>query len=137
MKFDGDVFGTGDFEDAGYTITNLPKGYHTVSLIAQDVCGNKTTKKVVLSVTVARPSQISCIQNLNLSLNGLLNSSINGLSISADDITITSNDSCNTTFYKKIIRQEQLQKTQNGSNVDQAFSNCTEFLKDSASRPCS
>lgn len=126
-SFTGNV--TGD-QNTGYTITNLPKGYHTVSLIAQDVCGNKTTKKVVLSVTVARPSQISCIQNLNLSLNGLLNSSINGLSISADDITITSNDSCNTTFYKKIIRQEQLQKTQNGSNVDQAFSNCTEFLKD-------
>jgi len=105
-------------ETMGYSVSDLNRGFHTANLIAEDCCGNISSKQVVIRVIDNFPPNAVCDQNLVVSITGNQAPGNNFAKIFANGIDQGSFDNCEPVFFK-IIRSDNLSGTKNGSELDQ------------------
>ncbi len=105
-------------ETMGYSVSDLNRGFHTATLIAEDCCGNISSKQVVIRVIDNFPPNAVCGQNGVVSITGNQAPGNNFAKIFANNIDEGSFDNCEPVYFK-IIRSDNLAGTKNGSEVDQ------------------
>ncbi|MGB5030955.1 MAG: T9SS type A sorting domain-containing protein [Saprospiraceae bacterium] len=106
-------------EFIGFKVINIPGGTNIAHIIATDLVGNKTIKKIIVNVKQILPMPI-CDTTV-VSLNGTLTPGFNIAKIVADSIDKTV-DSCHVQLWYKVIRLEALLGTKDGSHADQIIS---------------
>lgn len=109
----GDISGN---ETSGFVLNNLPKGIHTGTIIASDCCGNISNKETVILVEDNTPPDAVCVEKLKVTVSINQVPGKNVAKVFAHWMNKSSSDLCDSTVYFKIIRLDQLQGTNNGSN---------------------
>ncbi|MEO1410040.1 MAG: hypothetical protein AAFW73_09150 [Bacteroidota bacterium] len=101
-----------------FRIEQLPPGEHAIVYTASDCCGNVRTQTVLLTVADQVPPVATCVSVVTSSLT------IDGtVRVGPESFNDLSTDNCGPLFYK-VIRQEDLLGTADGSNANQDATPC-------------
>lgn len=115
-------------EVKGYVLSSLPFGIHTVYLVVTDACNNISRKKLTINVTLKNPPRLDCVNSINVPVNGASIFTQSAVQIFANKLTVIPHDTCSK-IYLKVIRQDQLMGTQDGSDLIQ-LNNCSSLELD-------
>ncbi|MBK7233860.1 MAG: T9SS type A sorting domain-containing protein [Saprospiraceae bacterium] len=110
-------------ESTGYIVVNLPLGIQNAYIVAEDCCGNVTEKLIVLDVQDNTPPIPVCDQKTVVSISGNLSPGENLAKIFAETFDDGSFDNCATHLSYKVIRMDELDGTNNGSNKESTVCN--------------
>ncbi len=110
-------------ERTGYIVVNLPLGIQNAYIVAEDCCGNVTEKLVTLDVQDNTPPVPVCDQKTVVSITGNLSPGENLAKIFAETFDDGSFDNCAQHLYYKVIRMDELDGTNNGSNKESTVCN--------------
>jgi hypothetical protein len=118
-------------ETMGYIISQLNLGFQTATLIAEDCCGNSSSKKIVIRIIDNSPPIAVCVKNRPVTITGNQAPGNNYAKLFADIIDDGSFDNCGPIVFK-VIRSDNLGNSKNGSEVDQPTGNidCNKFNGD-------
>ncbi len=104
------------YADGRWAVFNLPLGVHEAELTAQDICGNKTIKKIMVSVVDAIIPTPICRAFTTVNITGNQSPGENYARVYAEAFDEGSYDNCAPHIYFKVIRMAELLGTNNGSN---------------------
>ena len=98
-----------------WLVEGLEPGVHRVTIEASDGCGNTTEHEVMVTVVDDTPPVAICKDRVQLSLVGSQSPGSNFSAICAEDLNKASYDNCTDWLWYKMIRQDELLGTVNGS----------------------
>lgn len=104
----------------GYYIDKLERGFYTAAIIAEDCCGNNTTKEVVLYVYGESMPLAVCGSKTVTSIPGDRPPGQNFKNLPAKNLDQGSISPCNMDLYYKAIRIVDLSGSKNGVQSDQS-----------------
>ncbi|MBK7341087.1 MAG: T9SS type A sorting domain-containing protein [Saprospiraceae bacterium] len=116
----GDIIGS---DSAGYILFNLPFGFQTAYIVAEDCCGNISRKEFLLDVVDDVPPVAVCEKRTTVSLTNAIVPGTNYVKINVSSFDDGSFDNCSPHVYFKAIRMDELLGTNNGSSDDNLL-NC-------------
>ncbi|MEP7198065.1 MAG: HYR domain-containing protein, partial [Saprospiraceae bacterium] len=105
-------------DHSGYVIIDIPFGEQYVTIVAEDCCGNVTEKRILLRVTDVTPPTAICQSKTVTSIVASSSPSENYSTIKVKSLDDGSFDNCANKVYFKAIRMDELQGTNNGSNIE-------------------
>lgn len=118
-------------ETMGYIISQLNRGYHSATVIAEDCCGNIAKKQLIIRIIDNEPPIAICNQSRPVTISGNQTPGNNYAKLFANIIDDGSFDNCGPIFFK-VLRSDNLKGTNNGSELDQPNSSidCNRFNGD-------
>ncbi|MBK9270565.1 MAG: HYR domain-containing protein [Saprospiraceae bacterium] len=104
------------YADGRWAVINIPLGVHEAELTALDGCGNKTIKKIMVSVVDAIIPTPVCRAFTTVNITGNQSPGENYARVYAEAFDEGSYDNCAHHIFFKVIRMAELLGTNNGSN---------------------
>ncbi|MEP7196843.1 MAG: HYR domain-containing protein [Saprospiraceae bacterium] len=104
--------------DGSWIIFNMKLGIYNVTITAEDVCGNKTTKVIHANVIDNTPPTVVCRSRTVVSITGNQSPGENLAKLWADALDEGTYDNCQAHVWFKVIRMTELLGTNNGSNAN-------------------
>ncbi len=117
---DGSVLGN---EKSGYVVVDLPLGYQSAFIVAEDCCGNVTEKEVMIHVKDNTAPTAICQSKTIVSMTGNLSPNQNYTTVNALSFDDGSFDNCAPHVFYKVIRMDELNGTLDGSNISSQVCN--------------